>query len=159
MSVSTTCDRASAQRRTEHASMSWAVRVEPVRLKGDDDAAGSACGGIEHGADFRRMVTVVVDDEDAARFAADLEPALGAAKLAQTVGDPLERQPEPRDQPLPPPARSERLWRPGTLSVRGVPASSIRRAGVVGGALDASLDASSPRAAGADRRDAERSQI
>ena len=40
------------------------------------------------------MVTVVVDDQDAVRLAADLESALGAAEIAQAVGDPFERQPE-----------------------------------------------------------------
>ena len=40
------------------------------------------------------MVSVVVDDEDAARLAAHLEAPLGAAELAQARRDALERHAE-----------------------------------------------------------------
>ena len=65
-----------------------------MRLKRNDDAAAEgACGG-QHRRDLRRMMAVVVDDEDAAGFAADVEAPLRAAELFQSRGHAIERKTE-----------------------------------------------------------------
>ena len=92
MSVSTTWSAPASA--GPNASISAAVRDEAVRLKRDDDAAVQRARRGQHRRDLGRMMAVVVDDENAARLAADLEPALGAAELAQAGGDPLERHAE-----------------------------------------------------------------
>ena len=61
-----------------------------VRLERDDDAPVQRTRRREHGRNLSWMMAVVVDNQDAVRFAAQLEPALGAAKLAQTGGDAVE---------------------------------------------------------------------
>ncbi len=63
-----------------------------MRLKHAHDPlhAGRA-RGLEHRPDLRRVMAVVVDDDDAARLALAFEPALGAAELRQRGRRALER--------------------------------------------------------------------
>ena len=54
-----------------------------MRLKGDDNPSPERTGGLEHRGDLGRVVSVVVDDEDAVRLAANVEPPLRAAKVPE----------------------------------------------------------------------------
>ncbi len=63
-----------------------------MRLKHDDDPPVERARGGDDRGNLRRMVTVVVHDEDAVRLAADVEAALGAAEVLQSCGDAIERQ-------------------------------------------------------------------
>src|SRR5262245_15205872 len=65
-----------------------------MRLEGDDDAAVELLGGREHGRDLCGVMSVVVDDENAVRLAAEFEAPLGAAELREPGRDPLVRQPQ-----------------------------------------------------------------
>ena len=59
-----------------------------MRLEKRDEPARGISGArrIERGADLRRMVRVIVDDERAAVIAEDLEPAIDAEELRQRGG-------------------------------------------------------------------------
>ena len=84
MSVST-ISSARAERRAELLEQVARPRVT-VRLEHDDDAAiepGARRG--DDGGDFRRVMAVVVDHHDAADFAAQLEPPLGATELFEAA--------------------------------------------------------------------------
>ena len=81
------------QRRTEGIHQRRRPR-EPVRLERDDDPAAERLRGENDSRNFRRMMAVVVNDQNPLRLAAHLEAALRAAELAEACGDPIERQPE-----------------------------------------------------------------
>ena len=66
-----------------------------MRLEHDDQPPlEPGAGGGDDRRDLGRVVAVVVDDQDAAGLAEQLEAALGAAELGQRRGDGLEAQPE-----------------------------------------------------------------
>ena len=106
------------ERRTERVHQRRRPR-EAMRLKRHDDAAIQRARRREHRGDLGRMMAVVVDDQNAVRLAAHLEPPLGAAELAEPGGNLLERQAELEPDGDGAPARSSRLCRPGTFSVSG----------------------------------------
>ena len=65
---------------------------EPVRLECDDDPAAERPGRREHRGDLGRVMTVVVDDQNAVRLAAHVESPFHATELGQSCSDPFERQ-------------------------------------------------------------------
>ena len=82
-----------SERRAERVHQRRGPRV-PVRLKGDDDSPPQRPRRREHGGDFGRVMSVVVDDENAVRLAAHVEPPFDAAELRQPGRDAFERQSE-----------------------------------------------------------------
>ncbi len=63
-----------------------------VRLKRDDDPAVQRAGRFQHGGNLRRVMTVVVHQQDALRLPAHLETPLDTAKVVEPGRDPIERQ-------------------------------------------------------------------
>ena len=78
-----------------------------MRLEDDDDAAVEAGAGRgDDGGNLGRVMAVVVDDHHAARFAAQLEAALGAAEILERRSRSSRTARRPRGRPRPRRARS-----------------------------------------------------
>src|SRR5262249_11969733 len=68
--------------------------AETVRLKRHEDAPSQTARCGQYRGNLRRMMTIVVDHQNAVRLAADFKPAFGAAEVRKPVCDLLERDPE-----------------------------------------------------------------
>ena len=65
-----------------------------VRLKSDNDPPAERPRGAEYRSNLGRMMAVVVNHENAVRFAAHLEPPLDSTEIGQARRNALERQVE-----------------------------------------------------------------
>ena len=61
-----------------------------MRLEGHDDAAIKRQSCVQDRGDLGRMMSVVVDDENAPRFTAHLESSFDASEFAQASCDAIE---------------------------------------------------------------------
>ena len=65
-----------------------------MRLERHDDPPIERAGGVQNGCDLRWVMAVVVDNQDAVRFATNLEAPLGATEGAEPRRHLVEGQPE-----------------------------------------------------------------